>query len=690
VNRLIWNGHEVELSNTTKIGITYQVNNIAELQNRQGNFSNIFKIPKTRKNNLIFEFANNTNSDTNYKRAEVSYYEDEIPIVEDGVGYLESVDEFYNVRVTSGIATIFSKIEWLKVGRLYQDNPRGNFIQWIHDEIVNSRDGSKYYIFPLVAIDSVETNNIISVSDEINETKILPFLFVRDIFERACALSGYTLGGNFGNSDIMQRLILSPDTMSYSQDIILGNVNPNPDLPAVPFYGYDEPGWGNDPDFTGTIPRTGLGGGTFTYYIDNISPAGHIAFFYSGYYVGEPPNIDTIGFYGTVNIEYRMGFNIHNGGSLFTPAIEYGLILEVLDDETNEVLWISTLLDEDNDDWADDNGPDFYFEGVGEITKTWKPYQKLKFNVKVKIQEAQTTDLEWEVQFVKFKVADVQFKDIQSYGGVLFFNQMFNMLTTDLMKDVMNMFAVNMEIDDINKIAKFNFQKNVSENKNNNYIDWSNKKIDINGMEISFIVGNYAQRNRFKYTPNDTVKTGYGDSEWLIDNDTLPLDKTVVQLKTSATEHGFETGTTDTFNIPRIKLRLPSQTEQKVNNRILILDKQNMAYNMTFKDGVTQTSDLTTMTDIPFAYFDKIGADYDLRFESLIEIYYTTVKLIIAVNKKVQLYILLNSNDIVNLDFNKPIYLNVQGRGVYVEGYYYLNMVYQYKGGMTKIELAKL
>ena len=232
------------------------------------------------------------------------------------------------------------------MGRLYQDNPRGNFTQWIHDEIVNSRDGSKYYIFPLVAIDSVETNNIISVSDEIDETKILPFLFVRDIFERACALSGYTLGGDFGNSDIMQRLILSPDTMSYSQDIILGNVNPNPDLEAVPFYGYDEPGWGNDPDFTGTIPSTGLGGGTFTYYIDNISPAGYIAFFYSGYYVGEPPNIDTIGFYGTVNIEYRMGFNIHNGGSLFTPAIEYGLILEVLDDETNEVLWISTLLDE--------------------------------------------------------------------------------------------------------------------------------------------------------------------------------------------------------------------------------------------------------------------------------------------------------------------------------------------------------
>ena len=64
-NRQLYiNGQEVYLDSDEIIPITKQVNNIAELKDRQADFTTDFKIPATRKNRLILESANLLSSNT--------------------------------------------------------------------------------------------------------------------------------------------------------------------------------------------------------------------------------------------------------------------------------------------------------------------------------------------------------------------------------------------------------------------------------------------------------------------------------------------------------------------------------------------------------------------------------------------------------------------------------------------------
>jgi hypothetical protein len=57
MNELIINNRTVDLSDSTNIGVTLCANNIGELQNRQGNFTNTFKLPTSKNNKEIFEWS---------------------------------------------------------------------------------------------------------------------------------------------------------------------------------------------------------------------------------------------------------------------------------------------------------------------------------------------------------------------------------------------------------------------------------------------------------------------------------------------------------------------------------------------------------------------------------------------------------------------------------------------------------
>lgn len=704
MNRLFWNDIELELGDQTKIGMTYQVNNVGELQSRQGNFSNIFKIPKTSKNKITLGFSDNVNSNSSvpYNRGSIDYFEGEIAIVKNGIGIVENVDSNFNIRVSSGNSSFIGFIDNITVGSLYQEIPRGDFVWLIHEEIVDSRDGSKPYIFPLV--DHFETGNLIDFTDIIDERRLYPHLFIKDILERVADRNNITLEGSFIESDIYPKLLLSPDSLSYAQAIIKGEEKPNPDEPdpVLPFYSGIANGFfpNVDPQISGNIPATGIGGGTFTYYFDTDSPAQFLAYFNSGFYIGEPTGDfnDTIGFYGTIPFSYELSFKVTNTNINFTPAIEYGITLQLIDFETNEVLWEEILLDADDDDYT---VIPFDKEGSASVTNTWRPYQKLFFRVRVKLQEAQTTGFDYTVSFSssgggfnqspKFNTSglDHSFNSSQVYGGIFYFNQFFNILVKDLIKDVMNMFAVTLDYNDQTKTAKFYFNSDIIKNKAN-YVDWSNKKIDVNTIDIRFVIGDYGQKNNFLYAPNDTVLNGYGNSFILIENNILPLEKNVVELKVSATESDIFSTQSGLKTIPRIKFRSGSIGENKVNNRILILDIENTTYNLTFSDLVSDTPDLSTNTNIPFAYFEKTGADENLNFVELVEKYYSTFKVVVNNSKKITVYILLNSIDISTLNFIKPVYINVQEKQVYAQGYFYINQIYQYKGGLTKVELIKI
>ena len=105
MNQLIVNGKTLILSDQTRIGITYQANNIGELQNRQGTFTNTFKLPLVRDNIEALELVNQMTSTTvlPYRKLSATYLENGIEIIGNGTATIVSIDsQFINMNIISG------------------------------------------------------------------------------------------------------------------------------------------------------------------------------------------------------------------------------------------------------------------------------------------------------------------------------------------------------------------------------------------------------------------------------------------------------------------------------------------------------------------------------------------------------------------------------------------------------------
>jgi hypothetical protein len=93
-NRLFINGIEMQLSDRTKIGVTLQANDIGELQNRQGSFTNTFRIRLNAYNKAKLEQAHVMTSATQlpYQKHRIDYYEGALNIMPNAEGIIKNSD----------------------------------------------------------------------------------------------------------------------------------------------------------------------------------------------------------------------------------------------------------------------------------------------------------------------------------------------------------------------------------------------------------------------------------------------------------------------------------------------------------------------------------------------------------------------------------------------------------------------
>ena len=150
MNELIINNRRVDLGENTNIGLTFSANNIGELQNRQGNFSNTFKLPTTKNNKEIFEWSHLQTSSSlmPYQTLKATYKQNGIEIISDGIAEINNVDNnYYYVNVYSGNLDLMASIGELTVGQLYENDIVYN---WNLTNNIAIRDKSRYYIYPLI------------------------------------------------------------------------------------------------------------------------------------------------------------------------------------------------------------------------------------------------------------------------------------------------------------------------------------------------------------------------------------------------------------------------------------------------------------------------------------------------------------------------------------------------------------
>lgn len=650
-NELFINGKEIKLSDETRIGVTFQANNLGELQNRQGSFTNTFKI-RNAINAETLELLNLMSSASiiPYRRNTATYLEGGIEIVSEGEAIITKSDiDFTYINVIGGNVDLSRAIGDVIVGELYfEDSPH----TWNLSNAYNSRTGSEYYIYPLLdwRIDLDSFFNAPSV----NIQEMLPCCVVSGLFERLEKYTGYSFIGSYIESEEHKNMILTPDYFSKNPEY-LEDEQTNASFITAEY---------RDAAFLSALEGSGIVTSSFP-----VELASNGVGFFEGSYFAPLNNVGKLRFTGTIAAR-QVYINGGLGFLEFPKQGEYWFTVQIK--KGGLVIAENTFEHQVGDIYELDGFRDFVVDiSTPEILLTTG--DQYFCNVIANTARHSNADVQTQFGFIDNRAV---FSHIPSeslvFGNDIRFRDLFRMKAKDVLKDILNLRGLIIQTNSYTKEVQFNFFQDLLDNKIR-AIDWSDK-VDIRSSELTFKFGRYAQRNWGKFKENDSVEKGYGDYYFDIDDTTLDDEATAIKIGHPATHQNNKyLG----YNIPKIEAVDSLNKWQKPEYRILQIDRKETSFNVTFTDG---TGSEVTTTSIPFARFHG--------FEELIPQYYEVLIDILDRTKGIVLVLKLTPVDIQELDFSIPIKLFIPE--IEVSGDFYINKINNYKQGFTAVEFVRL
>ncbi|GAC1312347.1 MAG: hypothetical protein NVSMB24_33660 [Mucilaginibacter sp.] len=204
--QLYINDQIVDLSDDHPIALTFQINNLAEVKNQQGNTSKQFKLPLTQRNRQILGFPDDVAVTTNlpYQKYQAKLMQDGLEIIPYGIAELNGIDQDKaSITILSGNVDFFDAID----GKLYDmgdstsqwSNYGQNLVwkpydhTWDLDNVANSQKNTDGWIWPVVdygAIDPVILSNPIDVRYQ------RPRFFIKTAIDLLMKSSGYKATGS--------------------------------------------------------------------------------------------------------------------------------------------------------------------------------------------------------------------------------------------------------------------------------------------------------------------------------------------------------------------------------------------------------------------------------------------------------------------------------------------------------------
>lgn len=222
---LYLNGHRIELSGNT-IAQTIQVNDLAELKDRQLSFTNRIKAPMTPKNisNLSMLGLVGSTSIVHKQKISARLVEDGIVIVENGsVRFKGIVGNDYEFVIYSGNIDLYDTLEGKKINEI-------DFTSLNHElnfqSFLDSLNNTEGFIHPIAdfgkSLSDPSHNHIIDYNTGV--------IFVHTIWDMIFNESGLSYTGDFFSNEEFLKKVIAPirgheGTISLSNQTSLGNVN---------------------------------------------------------------------------------------------------------------------------------------------------------------------------------------------------------------------------------------------------------------------------------------------------------------------------------------------------------------------------------------------------------------------------------------------------------------------------------
>jgi hypothetical protein len=481
------------------------VNDIAEMQDRQSDFTAQFKIRKTRAMRALFELSGEVGANTDFPYIQQScrYVSNGIEMITGGYMILDKGnDQYYFASIYSGNLNFFKQIELLKLNDLTLASTDHD---WNLTDIESSHNSDLDYLYPLCepSDDKKMTPlKLVGNTVELYGGWIWPFVKVKTIWDEIFSNAAFTCLGDILTNDTFLKLWMPIVNLTPS------NISVVQWLYSLRYDGRK--------DFI--VPSQFVGGTTLlvgTAYWKTtgvyLTPYAALYKFRVGinqaYYDGQPAPTIAVYSGGALAVTLTLQGSWWAGG-VFTG--EYQAI-------ANEDLTFRT---------TPFNNCTAYSLQITEIVISTSAYNAAM------TPHINLPDLT-QIEFIKL---------------------------------ICNMFGLIPDVTARDKKIMFWNYNDLYDNIPNAR-DWSAYLSEYED-ETEYKFGDYAQRNYIKYKESKDVILGNGDATIEINDLTLPAEKDVVQFPVSTCDEITIAFTAPTINVSRIAFNKADGAVYKVNNSI--------------------------------------------------------------------------------------------------------------------------
>jgi hypothetical protein len=689
--QLYLNDQLADLSDDSPIALTFQINNLAEVQNQQGNTSNQFKLPLTQNNRQILGFPDDITmaTQTPYTALSARIIQNGIEILPNAIAEINQVDnDTASITILSGNVDFFDALggqiadmgdstsRWSNYGASLPWKPfdhEWNLQNASYSQLNTEKDG---WIYPIIDY------GLISLTDftkPIDVRNLRPGFFVKKAVDLLVQSTGYTAKGSLLSDPLYPLLIAQFSNGSFD-------------------HGID---FQNQPDVKGILVK------------NTVSQT-----------VSHPHTYDNMGYISWQDVVYDQSQWFH--GINYTPteriSVEaivtipklffkgkpgtsdpdsLNIYIRVVDSNGYANLATATF---DFNDGFDDY--DHSTDGAGKVV--WKTFYNTTFSIQTELSPDTRESLQIVYEFIGltgqiFTIYPGASFQVKSVNDTVKFEETVqcerilpDMSQKDFLKDTFQRFGIICQTDVYSKTINFSSLKDIVANipiaK-----DWTAKCVD-QGKQINYKLGSYAQVNNMEYqTDPNILPLKFGWDSIIINDQTLnnvPSDMIVSKFGPSL-NRPYIGGTI--AQIAMIDATSDSTDFTiSVQPRLLVDQKLKLNGNsITFIDGVHTPVVVNDYISTP--YFYKPDGAYNLcwcdmessisnqKLLGLKSKYYTDLQKILQNTKILVRYFLLAPRDIAELDLLIPVYLQQHN------AYFYINKIDSWrKGQPCKVELVRL
>lgn len=629
------NNYKIDIENAA-ISQTKQVNDIASLSDRQTNYTNRIRVPKTANNKKAFGYATipGNLSPYPYQKNECSMYSDTGECyVHKGWAMISDAGEYYEVFIQDGIIDLYKAIENKSLSDMgLNELNHEKDVPTVVDSWTVEQKNFRY----LVVDYNGKTGN--TLNGEINIDYLVPSVWVPYLWQKIQSHFGVTFHGNIFNTLYFRNLYMSypKGLSSVDSETLIYQANEN------------------------TFDFSNIWGGQYVKYIS--TEVYEILSDINGVHLRLPET----GLY-RIAVEGRIYTSLTYKGAVKIGVNSIGI-------EPQNLTSSEYLIEQfnHNEDFSDSKLIEANANDTIALAVVKSPNENGNYNFFVQNGGS---------NYITVTIHRVIPNPI-SFGDALA-----QFSVKDFMAEILQRFALTMYKDKYSNTYLFLTPEEMIQNAE--YVDWSDRF--HGGHTENYTYNAYARENYFKYNYNDK-EGNYNDGFIGIDNINLADKKDVIKSKLYSPERFpvqmFPNKTVSVFKLWDKEVKETEaglETEYKtLDNRFYFMYGDYKSYTGV---GLASAYNVISETLEQSATVNNLflGSFNGLTYKDMVQLFYFPLAKILNRFSMVKAQMYLSESDVVNFDFKKLYYIKQ------LSNYYMVNKIDGYMPNkLCTVELIRV